>query len=59
MEINEEFSNQVVLPDQLAPVEVQEFEGLEGKFKLVQIISTSILLVVAFIGFFLIAYFLD
>ena len=57
MQISEEFSNQVVLPDQLAPLEVQEFEGLESKFKLVQIMSNSIILVVAFIGFFLVAYF--
>ena len=57
MQIIEEFSNQVVLPDQLAPVEVQEFEGLQHKFKLVDIISTALLLVLAMIGFFLFAYF--
>ena len=57
MQISEEFSNQVVLPDQLAPIEVQEFEGLEDKFKLVQIISTTIILVLALIGFFLFAHF--
>ena len=57
MQINEEFSNQVVLPDQLAPVEVQEFEGLEDKYKLVKQINAAIVLVLALIGFFLIAYF--
>lgn len=57
MQINEEFSNQVVLPDQLAPIEVQEFEGLEGKYKLVNQISAAILLVFALLGFFLIAWF--
>ena len=57
MQINEEFSNQVVLPDQLAPIEVQEFEGLEVKYKLVKQINSAILLVLALIGFFLIAYF--
>ena len=57
MQINEEFSNQVVLPDQLAPIEVQEFEGLEDKFKLLKQINSAILLVLALIGFFLIAYF--
>lgn len=57
MQINEEFSNQVVLPDLLAPIEVQEFEGLEYKYKLVKQINTAILLALALIGFFLIAYF--
>ena len=57
MQINEEFSNQVVLPDLLAPVEVQEFEGLEDKYKLVNQISSALLLVLALLGFFLIAYF--
>jgi membrane protein YdbS with pleckstrin-like domain len=55
MQTSEEFSNQVVLPDQLAPVEVQEFEGLEPKFKLITQINTAILLVLALIGVFLIA----
>ena len=57
MQINEEFSNQVVLPDLLAPIEVQEFESLEDKYKLINQISAAILLVLALIGFFLIAYF--
>ena len=57
MQINEEFSNQVVLPDLLAPIEVQEFEGLEDKYKLINQISSAILLVLALIGFFLIEYF--
>ena len=57
MQINEEFSNQVVLPDLLAPIEVQEFESLEDKYKLVKQISSALLLVIALIGFFLIAYF--
>ena len=57
MQINEEFSNQVVLPDLLAPLEVQEFEALDGKYKLVKLISAAILLVLALIAFFLIAFF--
>lgn len=57
MQINEEFSNQVVLPDLLAPIEVQEFESLEDKYKLINQISAAILLVIALTGFFLIAYF--
>ncbi len=57
MQINEEFSNQVVLPDLLAPIEVQEFQGLEDKYKLIKQINSAILLVLALIGFFLIAYF--
>jgi len=59
MQINEEFSNQVVLPDLLAPLEVQEFEGLEDKYKLVKQINAAILFALALIGFFLIAYFLS
>jgi len=59
MEINEEFSNQVVLPDQLAPIEVQEFESLEDKYKLVSQIGAAIVLTVALIVFFLITYFLS
>lgn len=57
MQINEEFSNQVVLPDQLAPIEVQEFEALENKYKLINQISSAILLVFALIGFFLFTQF--
>lgn len=57
MQISKEFSNQVVLPDLLAPIEVQEFQGLEAKYKLVKQINSAILLVLALIGFFLIAYF--
>ena len=57
MQVNEEFSNQVLLPDQLAPIEVQEFEGLEDKYKLVKQINSVIALVFALIGFFLIAHF--
>jgi len=57
MQINEEFSNQVVLPDLLAPIEVQEFESLEEKYKLVKQISSALLLVLALSGFFLIAWF--
>ena len=56
MQSNEEFSNQVVLPDQLAPIEIQEFEGLEGKYKLVMQISTAVVLVLALSVFFIIAY---
>ena len=57
MQINEEFSNQVVLPDLLAPIEVQEFESLEDKYKLVKQISSAILLALSFFGFFLFVYF--
>lgn len=59
MQINEEFSNQVILPDLLAPIEIQEFEGLEEKYKLVKQINSAILLVLALIAFFLIAFFLS
>ena len=57
MQINEEFSNQVVLPDLLAPLEVQEFQCLEDKYKLVKQINSAIFFVFTLIGFFLIAYF--
>jgi membrane protein YdbS with pleckstrin-like domain len=57
MQINEEFSNQVVLPDLLAPIEIQEFVGLETKFKTLQHLNSAIVLVIALIGFFIIAYF--
>ncbi len=57
MLVNEEFSNQVVLPDLLAPIEVQKFEDLEQKYKLVTQIGTAIVLILAFIGFFLFVYF--
>jgi len=56
MQINEEFSNQVILPDLLAPIEVQEFESLEHKYKLVKQISAVLLLALAFIIFFLFVY---
>ncbi len=56
MQINEEFSNQVVLPNLLAPIEIQEFEALDGKYKLVKLISAAILLILALIAFFLIAF---
>ena len=59
MQINQEFSNQVVLPDQLAPIEIQEFVGLENKFKFLQHLNSSIVLVIALSGFFMIAYFLS
>lgn len=57
MQEKEEFSNQVVIPDHLAPVEVQEFVGLEDKYKLVKYINAAIVLVFALAGFFLIDYF--
>jgi len=57
MQVSEEFSNQVVVPDQLAPIEVQEFEGLEAKYKVVKLLNATILLVLALTGFFLIAYY--
>ncbi len=53
MQINEAFSNQVVLPDQLAPIEVQEFESLEYKYKYINLISSAIVLVIALIAFFI------
>ena len=53
MPVNEEFSNQVVLPDLLAPIEVQEFEDLEPKYKLVKQISSAILLILALVVFYL------
>jgi len=59
MQIKEGFSNQVVLPDLLAPLEVQEFEGLENKHKLIKQISAAIIFLLALIGFFLITYFLS
>jgi membrane protein YdbS with pleckstrin-like domain len=59
MQINEEFSNQVVLPDLLAPLEVQEFEGLENKYKLVSKIGATIILILALTIFFLIMHFLS
>lgn len=59
MQINEEFSNQVVLPDQLAPIEIQEFVGLENKFKFLQHLNASIALVITLSGFFMIAFILS
>ena len=59
MQINEEFSNQVVLPDQLAPIEIQEFVGLENKFKFLKHLYSAIVLVIALSGFFIIAYVLS
>ena len=53
MQINEEFSNQVVLPGLLAPIEVQEFEALENKYKLINQIGAVIVLLFALIVFFL------
>lgn len=53
MKASEEFSNQVILPDRLPPIEVQEFVGLEEKYKLLKHISALIFLVVA-LGAFLI-----
>ena len=53
MPVNEEFSNQVVLPDLLAPIEVQEFEDLEPKYKLVKQISSAIVLILALVVFYL------
>lgn len=48
MQISKEFSNQVVLPDLLAPIEVQEFQGLEAKYKLVKQLNAAILFGVSF-----------
>ena len=59
MQINEEFSNQVVLPDQLAPIEIQEFVGLENKFKFLQHLNASIVLAIALSVFFIIAFILS
>lgn len=57
MPVNEEFSNQVVLSDLLAPIEAQEFEALENKYKLVNQISSVFILILALIIFFLSLYF--
>lgn len=57
MQLNEDFSNHVVLPDQLAPIEIQEFETLENKYKLINQISAAIFLLFALIGFFLFTHF--
>ena len=59
MDISEEFSNQVVLPDQLAPLEIQEFVGLENKFKFLKHLYSVMVLAVALSGFFIIAYFIS
>lgn len=57
MQVNEEFSNQVVLPDHLPPLEVQDFVALEKKYKRLKLIRVSILLLVALCVFFLLAIF--
>lgn len=57
MLINEEFSNQVLLPNQLAPIEIQEFVGLEIKLKLLKHLTSALILVIALGVFFIIAYF--
>lgn len=54
MSLNKEFSNLVVLPEQLAPLEQQDFVGLENKLKTLKLISTAIMLVVVTIIFFVI-----
>ena len=59
MQIKEEFSNQVVLPDQLAPIEIQEFVRLENKFKFLQHLNASIVLAIALSVFFMIAFLLS
>ena len=46
MPTNEAFSNQVVMPDQLAPVQIQEFEGLETKYKYLQHVNATIVLAI-------------
>lgn len=53
MQINEEFSNQVILPELLAPIEVQEFEALEKKYKLINQIGAALILFIALTIFFL------
>lgn len=58
MQTKEEFSNQVVLPEQLAPIEIQEFVGLENKLKFSQHLTSVIVLVIALSGF-IISYFLS
>ena len=59
MQVNEEFSNQAVIPDHLPPLEVQEFVELEKKYKRLKHISASVLLGFALIAFFLAAIFLS
>ena len=56
MPIKEEFSNQVVLPNQLAPIEIQEFVGLENKFKILQHLNSVIVLVIALSVFSIFAF---
>jgi membrane protein YdbS with pleckstrin-like domain len=57
MPINEEFSNQVLLPDQLAPIEIQEFVGLERKLKLLKHLTSALILLIALSIFLIIVYF--
>jgi membrane protein YdbS with pleckstrin-like domain len=59
MQLSDEFSNQVVLPDQLAPLEIQEFVGLENKFKFLKHLYSVIVFVIALSGFFIFAYFIS
>lgn len=59
MQENEEFSNQVVLPDQLAPLENQEFVPLENKFKYLKHLNSVIALTIALGVFFIIAFFIS
>jgi len=59
MQEHEEFSNQVVLPGQLAPLEIQEFSGLEKKFKKLKHINSVIALAVVLGVFFVIAVILS
>ena len=56
MQKYEEFSNQVVLPDQLAPVEIQEFVGLENKYKYLQHLNATIVLAIALSIFSIFAF---
>ncbi|MFA9391022.1 MAG: PH domain-containing protein [Prolixibacteraceae bacterium] len=54
--MSEEFSNQVVLPDHLPPIENQEFVGLERKYKQLNHIGSALFLVVALSGIVLFAF---
>lgn len=57
MESNEEFRNQVILPDQLTPIEDQEFVGLENKYKRLKHIYAVIFLIVSLGAFLLFSIF--
>lgn len=50
------FSNQIILPEQLAPLEVQNFEGLDAKYKFIKQINAVIVFIVFVAAFLLISF---